>query len=315
MLKDLKEKQATIDNLSTTITTLQNLIDTAIKSEPLLQNLEFLEKLVQIETDEEIQEQNRVNVQGFFYNSANYVASLSLTNKDIEVNVETLYQESKELTNSVSRFTGVRAMTGPVGVVYALSCEDKMNETVIGSSLSSGDHAQQDAHAISIEMKSIAIEATSIIIPNEKTTTEVINDMLVDIILNNCKHTTIKSNAGTNAQLVSLNGVANNIALNTRRGAGNIIMCSEKTESDFLRHCFQYSKVINNSVPDNIIIVCYVGTSNMDCGIIFAPYLLLNREVVNDEFVTIKQNIIRYGLAYNKDWQNYYQVLEIVDAE
>lgn len=318
MLKDLKEKQTTIDNLSATISTLQNLIDSTIKSEPLLQNQQFMEKLIQIETDEEIQEKNRVNVQGYFYNSMNSAAITSMTNPDVEANVEALYKESKELINSVSRFAGVQVMTGPVGLSYALSYETKKKEqsddAVIETS-SSLDEAQ-DAYTITLEVMSIATEARSILIPEEKTTTEAINDMLVDIILKHCKHTTIKSDTTSNALRAHLHMLGSDIARNTRRGAGNVLMCSETTQQKFNPSTsLCRTAIINNSVPDNIIIIGYVGSSHTDCGLFFNPYLLNNRTVLNEEYVLIQQDIIRYGLAYNKDWDNYYQILEIVDAE
>ncbi len=318
-MKDLKEKQATIENLSATITTLQNLIDSTKKSEPLLLNQQFMETLVQIETDEEIQEKNRVNVQCYFYNSMNNAVVTSMTNPDVEANVETLYKESKELINSVSRFAGVQVMTGPVGLSYALSYETKKkeqsnDEAVTGAS-SSLDEAQ-DAYEITLEVKSIALEAASRLIPEEKTTTEAINDMIVSIILNYCKRTTIASDTTSKALQARLHMLGSDIARKTRRGAGNILMCSEATQAKFKPSTsYNRTAIINNSVPDNIIIVGYVGTSNMDCGLFFNPYLLNNRKVINEEYVTIKQNIIRYGLAYNKDWDNYYQILEIVDAE
>lgn len=327
MLKDLKRKQATIDNLSATIATLQDLIDSTIKSDPLLQNQQFLETLVQIETDEEIQEKNRGNVAEFFYNNVNNDTVTALTNPDMGTNVETLYHESKELINSVARFAGVQAMVGPVGLSYALSYETKMKEPTddippVGALIdsvdttSSGLSISPELYTITLEVKSKAVEACSRRIPEDATTTEAINDMIVSIILNNCKRTTIASDTTSKVLQAHLHMLGSDIARNTRRGAGNILMCSEATQAKFKPSTsYNRTAIINNSVPDNIIIVGYVGTSNMDCGIFFAPYMVLKRKVINEEYVPINQDIIRYGLSYNNNWENYYQILEIVDAE
>lgn len=304
MLEDLKQKQAIIDNLTATISTLQNLIDSTVKSDPLLQNLKFMEKLVHIETDDEIQEKNRDNVRGFFYNSMNYNAGTSLPTKD-DVDIDTVYRESKELINSVSQYVGVQVMNGPVGVVWAISYQNTEMQN---------DNDSKPANTLSLEVRSIATEAVSRII-QEKTITEAINDMLVGIILKYCKRTKIKSDAGTNALQSQLHVLGSDIARNTRRGAGNVLMCSEKTLTQFNPSTsYRNIAIVNNSVPDNIIIVCYVGSSHTDRGLFFNPYLLHNRKVPNGPN-TIKQDLIRYGLAYNTDWENYYQILEIIDAK
>ena len=104
---------------------------------------------------------------------------------------------------------------------------------------------------------------------------------------------------------------SNKIAWETRRGAGNVIICSSNTAKKIIEEhnltssypvdkydvCVGRYNIVRHSLPDNKVIVMYRGPMDVDSGIIFHEDTGMFYSILD------KQNTL-----------SYYQVLELKDA-
>jgi len=255
---------------------------------------------------------------------------------------------------TIMDLVGVQPMVGPVSLVYKLRITTK-EETEEGTKLSleivsqaveAGSRklkaawtleAEQDLnamHGLNIEAELTAALAQEVAYEHN---TEWLNRL--SSIANQSSY-----EIDDNAELIiAINKAANDIARNTRRGAGNWIVvspstfarihegatrnmsprdmfvASEKpaigTDLKFVGTLNKTMKVYVNVYADNDeILVGYKGTSEVDTGLIFSPYVMLmpSGVVVNSKtFQPLISLMTRYGVATDDDSHKYYEKIKI----
>jgi len=256
---------------------------------------------------------------------------------------------------TIKELVGVQPMDGPVSLVYKLRNTNK-EETDEGTNLSleilkqaveAGSRKLRAAWTLETEqdlntMHGIDIQAeVSTALAGEiahehnaewlKRLSEIANESSYKI----------NDNA---ALIVAINKAANDIAANTRRGAGNWIVVPPTTftriqevanrnmsprdmfvPSDdpaidtglkFVGTLNKTMKVyVNITGNDDEILVGYKGkTGEMDAGLIFAPYVMLmpTGPIVDSEtFQPLMKFMTRYGVMEDEDSSKYYEKIKI----
>lgn len=265
---------------------------------------------------------------------------------------------SLSLTRGIGEIVGFQPMRGPVGLIYTLRYKDldnpkKMCLEVVSEAVEAKSRKLKASWALEAQQDMMAIHGKDITEEISKATgNEIIHEITAEIlhrIILNSDTKTIKIpnldsvNVDDVRKLtVSINMAANQIAGDTRRGAGNILVCgleaisllqmlptgfvpsTEVPHSTYLakagtlNDCFTvYSSTV---LPLDMIIVGYKGAAgDTDAGITYSPYLLGIPSGLEVDPTTFEPRIgfvSRYDIKTHKkedgEDSKYYQIIKLV---
>lgn len=270
VIKTLEEKQNQVNNLC-------DLIDQIHKENPKLTDIKFLQKVKYIK---EHVEQKDIDIFESF-----------LLSHD-EINGEYTVDCFQQMMGiSLVKLLGVQPMQGPVGLMYKLRW---LFNTDVDTKNKDEDIM---AHA-TIEMQSTAIQASIYKYDNFK---QDLFHLFFTKITNVCK----KYKCAKSSLIQVTYEATNNIARLTRRGVGNILITHSSNIEDlqFLADKKVLTIIIDNMMPENIILTGYKGISEIDAGIFFCPYMIS------------PNNVIRCAFHSDDVSKDYYSLIEITDAK
>lgn len=249
-------------------------------------------------------------------------------------------------TGSMSCLVGVQPMKGPVDLCYIMRYKhpsDSLNEPpVLNGEV---DAAQQDdvkkdeddqptVRTMRLEVISVAVQASTFklfchVDDHEKINEEIDKYIITKIL--KAKEPTVLKTSNKNEIFNVVTYQSSQIAAKTRRGFGNIILYNEE-DKDVVEYAVSQVKnsqmvaVMSDACPKHHLIIGYKGvtynkdgsvdnTSQIDCGLLLAPYTKQSTNTTHEQFTVIANTLIRIAVAAPENWENYYEVIRLDHAK
>lgn len=267
IIKTLEEKQNQVNSLC-------DMIDQIHKENPKLTDINFLQKVKYIK---EHVEQKDIDIFETFLLSHDEISGEYAVNN---------FQQMMGI--SLVKLLGVQPLQGPVGQIFKLRFAALETET----------ETDVTATRMVLEIQAVAIQASSYKYDNFK---QNLFGLLWLKITDKCEKyqctkTTLSSVICT---------ATSNIARLTRRGAGNILITHSCNVEELkpLANNNTLTIIIDDMMPENLILTGYKGEQAADAGIYFCPYMISPR------------NILRCAFHSDDVSKDYYSLIEITDAK
>ena len=186
---------------------------------------------------------------------------------------------------SLVKLLSVQPLQGPVGQIFKLRFAALETET------------ETDENIPRLELQAVAIQASSYKYDNFK------QDMF-NVIWSKITDKCGKYQCTRTTLVPAISEATNNIARHTRRGVGNILITNSCNIGELrpLANNNGLTIVIDDMMPENIILIGYKGEQAVDAGIYFCPYMLS------------PNNTLRCAFHSDDASKNYYSLIEITDA-